>query len=278
MLEWWRFPKELQLAILECLVEDDLIPRTAIASYAAVNTEWQIFFESYTFYHLTLDPDRLDDFERILDERRRRLVSHILIHVNETDIESDEWDLDEAYLIDTPAVHVLADTLLKFLTIISPWDISDNQRVTLELGTCSMYPGNCPNHPRLDTKYDTRREFYPTVDIDHNFRNQCLGPSAPREMQERWDYIHLRTFGCPVLNLGLVQHLEDFPEAHAITNLLIHRRCCRNFSPETLAMILRALPRLSKVHMERWRYVNPRNDTVWDESNHYSSHQTQFHN
>ncbi len=75
----------------------DLVARTRPAS---VCREWQHVFEPWTFNRLTLDQDRLADFDIIVsrNERRRSYVDQIAlsIRLDEYDCTSCEKEEDEA--------------------------------------------------------------------------------------------------------------------------------------------------------------------------------------
>ncbi|KPA38657.1 hypothetical protein FLAG1_08496 [Fusarium langsethiae] len=64
------------------------------------------------------------------------------------------------------------------------------------------------------------------------------------------------------LELGVTSPVES-AAAKCISKLLIRRRYCPNIKPSSLARIIKALPSLKSVHIERWCYGIPPIDTKY---------------
>lgn len=76
VIHWERLPSIVQQAVLSELAEDynrhSLEDKRCRADYAAVNLQWQEFFENLNFNKLVLRPSDLKSFEEIVTRRSHR--------------------------------------------------------------------------------------------------------------------------------------------------------------------------------------------------------------
>lgn len=143
-MESWRLlPGELRLIILEMLAEDpapeneNKLSRYPLTQYSLVCRDWQIFFESLLYRHLTLDLASLWDFDRIV-RRQRCFVKHIRLNINMADFDLlAQSKFDMTYL--AYGTWKFSGTFMYLLRILNCWrpHFDYSKDVTLEI---TAYP------------------------------------------------------------------------------------------------------------------------------------------
>ncbi|KAJ4269927.1 hypothetical protein NW762_001598 [Fusarium torreyae] len=73
-------PPKLLAKVLNLVANE--AQQSRIASYATVNKSWQSFFEVKTFQSLFIEQDDLENFERIVVNKRRQYVKHIWLRID----------------------------------------------------------------------------------------------------------------------------------------------------------------------------------------------------
>lgn len=229
------------------------------SQYAAVNTEWQTYFELANFGHLILDYSDVCDFNDIVSGcHRGRLVRWIWLRV-----QLPEYGCGQCSKPESPKEQKAHE--VRFTTAL--WELfyslatfsNRHPGITLELSVHS--PSDSEHHCQElkntinDTMWHVSREYniHKPNDRAHGWSNgrlQGLEPGA-----------HMRHFGTPS---GLGINLEEAhmlhktrPVVRVIKRLIIRLQFFRHFSiSRGLSPIIECLPRLARLTYECRQGIN----------------------
>jgi len=129
-LQWRILPLEIQLAILDCLVEE-LAPQLPLAPYCTVCRQWQDVLEPKIFSRLTITGKNLSSLGNITP-RHREMVGYIWLDINidrttrlpfrwfryDDEYHLDEYQEEAPYVKEPDTVFRRIKTLLE---ILSSW-------------------------------------------------------------------------------------------------------------------------------------------------------------
>lgn len=274
-MSWSSLPTELKLQIVDYLrntkprpylspdsrqeARDKSTPSIRYAhSYAhlaAVNREWQAYFEPQNFKHLILGSSDLLDFRRIISRfHRGNLLQWIWLRVELPEYDCDKCSKSESLEERIANEIVFTTAILELLFLLSNLD-NDHPGIMLELSAHS--PSDSEHHCKElrhtlnDTVWHVATAHAPIVwlnDEAHGWRN---GRRPVLPARAFW-----RVFGNP-LGLGINLESADLsmwkalPKARAVKNLFIRLQFLRHISIRNgLAPIIQGLPRLSSLSYE----------------------------
>ena len=241
---WNRLPTEIRLLILEELVDDKPLSR-----YAAVNKEWQYFFEPRTFRSLRLLAPCLNDFDCILTTKRRRYVRHIWFR---TELETTRrWGV--TWLNSVANRRAFARGMLCLFRILAGWQQQevDSGGITLELGA------SCPDDPMYAVEDSTSKK---TSGLDLPVDSQTLETVYQIEPIQT----NQGPLGIPVFpdayggrlceeSRASSPSLISLPDLGFITGLCLRRQRYHTFFVPVVRAIVEKLPGLRRITYEPWR-------------------------
>ncbi|RGP67333.1 hypothetical protein FSPOR_6093 [Fusarium sporotrichioides] len=245
-------PIGIQLKILDHLIVEGKHDLSFnVSTFAPVSKCWQEVVERELFRSLTLN--QLDLKKKkfaAYSKGRTHLVKHILVEL-----------LFCNRIGNSPNRRIFTKAMQRLFNVLSVWD---GHGITLELGVTSPVESAavCPPSSHVHVM-----------------------PLLPRKRSSDPPSSHMGVFEIPEEVLwglpGLVWHVRAvsllgqkllefrtsapplLPEAKCISKLLIRRRYCPSIKPSSLARIIKALPSLKSVHIERWCYGIPPIDTKY---------------
>ncbi|KAK1638033.1 hypothetical protein BDP81DRAFT_448140 [Colletotrichum phormii] len=261
---WASLPPELQLHILEHLANahgSPTLPRRGIARFASVSKDWQEFFEETTFKCFVLRLRDLIPFrQHTQSPRRRGYVRHICLRLVEPDPEDEDpaipWNQSRSPF--GPATLYLWDTL-------SSWGVQESREgLTLEISSHTL------------AGLSTYANCMPKDDVNHYSKHLETGNLAQYDDIEPFGHtgpLWFTHIGQSTSMLsGAVQSLFSYdvrlgrirlPSVQVVTKLLTRRANTRNLRPDSLDQIIKSLPRLKEIHVERWRLRSEYEERRW---------------
>lgn len=135
MAGWETLPAELRIAIWHHAKFDgkEALP---VAALAAVNQEWQSFFETYNFEALTIQQDDVADFGRTIQKHGRLgHLRHLRLHLSLPVYDCDQSETEEG--LDSAVVHELTFSI----AIVSLLDILATEETRLSKNMQNTHPG-----------------------------------------------------------------------------------------------------------------------------------------
>ncbi|KXH43401.1 hypothetical protein CSAL01_05193 [Colletotrichum salicis] len=261
---WASLPRELQLHILEHLATahgSPTSPRRGIARFASVSKDWQDFFEETTFKNFVLRlPDLIPFRQHTQSPRRRGYVRHIWLRLVEPDPEDEDpaipWNQSRSHF--GPATLYLWDTL-------ASWGVQESREgLTLEISSHTL------------AGLSTYANCMPKDDVNHYSKHLETGTLAQYDDVEPFGHtgpLWFTHIGQSTSMLsGAVQALFSYdirlsrirlPHVEVVTKLLTRRANTRNLHPDSLDQIMKSLPRLKEIHVERWRLRSEYEERRW---------------
>ncbi|CCF32333.1 hypothetical protein CH063_00790 [Colletotrichum higginsianum] len=276
-------PMELQLMIMRELADAHNSPtsrRRGIASYACVSKDWQAFFERLTFKHLIVRPNALPSFRQVtLDPRRQSLVRHVWLRIEKPrpDGEDGLVALDDGW---SGSCSVESAIVLHLLTTLSTWTARGSGRgLTLELSS-HTYVGL--------VRY---AEYAPSDDLGRYSKYLETGSLGAYDGLEKFGHTspkwHDEVASSASRLAGATSNLFTWgtvefraiqpPRVEVVTKLLMRRAGTRNIKATGLAQIIKSLPRLEEIHLERWRIGRATQEKRWLKGESPSSHEEKSH-
>lgn len=252
------FPLEIELYILQWLIAPHNTSKDRLArpsNFACVCKAWQRIVEQSTFRHISLRPEGISAFERLVGpaSSRRGYVKHVLL-----EIQVWEYDHEPCYHHNN---YIFTRAVSHLWEVLSTWR---NHSLTVELGIFSSFETRMH---QLDLQYSDRlREGEPesllgNPHTDHASRFENP-PTDPLFLDE-WKRQKRSYLGSRALEFEFGQH-HSLLSAPVITRLLVRRRYFRNISAKAFCDMIRAAPSLEVIHLERWCYNRTRSDKEWD--------------
>ncbi|KAI1762197.1 hypothetical protein GGR53DRAFT_428997 [Hypoxylon sp. FL1150] len=250
------FPAEIKTKILHLV--DDPVTCTAVCR------EWQEILETKTFKQIQLSQRRLGDFARIVQGRRRKLVSHIWLRIEFPRYDCRRCGEIESRKEENENSLILGHAIEGLFVILSNWkkphDLNP-KGLTLEL--CQFSPS------------DSEHTFK-----DHNFQHDPYSEppeafrmlAAPQEMPVGYQSDPLHSwqggvrlpFSWPIMQSSIRVATAPAcpaqfnpPEVDVVTGLLIRQQYFRDFTPITLAAIFKSLVALEHIMYERASVMYP---------------------
>lgn len=156
---WHRFPAEIRLAILKCLLQDGC----SVANFATVSREWQEVIERENFARITVTHSRLANFNS-MTFRNRALVSYIWLCIELEEYDCTSCGAEKNLCIMSTADHVrIGRAFTSLFSALSAWQPSDNLVLDISIHSPSdsdlwfkyltfvpdMTPENCDWKKRL---------------------------------------------------------------------------------------------------------------------------------
>ncbi|KAK6213115.1 hypothetical protein QIS74_09117 [Colletotrichum tabaci] len=262
-------PMELQLMIMGELADAHSSPtsrRRGIASYACVSKDWQVFFERLTFKHLIIRPNALPSFRQVtLDPRRQSLVRHIWLRIEKPRPDEEDGLVapDDGW---SGSCSVESAIVLHLLTTLSMWMARGSGRgLTLELSS-HTYVGLVryaeyapPDDLGLYSKY------LETGSLGAYDGLGKFGHTSPKWHDEvASSASRLAGATSNLFTWGTVEFRAiQLPRVGVVTKLLMRRAGTRNIKATGLAQIIKSLPRLEEIHLERWRIGRATQEKRW---------------
>lgn len=235
-INWADMPLELREMILEAL--EDSLQGGKTASYASVCKEWNRILEPYIFKRLKLSLKRIQEFKKIVTDRRRPFVQFIWFRF-ERAVYQDELDnVKFSY-----AIFHLFQTL-------SEWGERNKGHpgIVLELSAFSVAD---PWHSMKDTVPKELKDVDVTEDSDalntmyeKSPLRRMRGLSEEAKSQQAMSISFYRPLDFPsVLEM-------PFPTVHLITDLTVRRQMHSGFFTRYIGRLIKALPRLEFLTFE----------------------------
>ncbi|KAF6810501.1 hypothetical protein CSOJ01_06313 [Colletotrichum sojae] len=255
-------PAELRLQVLQELADAHLLDRSrrrGIAAYASVCRAWELFFEPLTFKHLILAFEDLNEFDKVTrNTRRRRLVKHIWLRYR------DSLDPGPKYLPITRKNGTKLGTFelgtTQLWTTLAGWGIEEvnPNGLTLEF---SSYPVWSPQNRQLAPRDDVGAysKFLESGSVEAYGEEDRFYFSDAEQRQMESNSNAKRQLFCKGMRYGVKTPL---PEVQVVTRFLTRRAYTRNIRPHFWSILLKSLPRLQELRLERWRLglVKPEDD------------------
>lgn len=232
------------------------------SQYAAVNREWQAYFEAYNFNRLILGHSDVGEFGKIVSRSHRGpLVRWIWLRVELLKYGCDKCSKQESLEERTAHEARLTLAMRDLLGYLSELDADDHPGVSLELSVHS--PSDSEHHCKelRRTMNDTAwhaPEIYAPIrypnDRVHRWRN---GHRPPLKTEAS-----LRVFGNPkgigiVLESTYIWPYKRLPKAEVVKEFVIRLQFLRHFSVRRgLVPITQSLSRLESLRYECRRGLN----------------------
>ncbi|KAK3298465.1 uncharacterized protein B0H64DRAFT_422345 [Chaetomium fimeti] len=243
---WVSFPVEIRRMILEEVCQ---AKHRGWTSCAAVCKEWQFLIETRNFSQLKLQTGCLDEFSRImLDRRRRKFVRYISLNMELPRYGCDSCNKVEGASSRVSNCHLIGKATYKLFSILGTWRPTDGG-LTLDLSA------------------------YSPSDSEHFFRNYPCGPdygdpirhqqSAPTELwsDRKHGWVSGRRVRAPtaaatmrIFSPILPAIPKVTPMVPVVTGLVIRRQFRRQISPGGLRALWDKLPRLQSLVYEPWSF------------------------
>ncbi|KAM0332295.1 hypothetical protein ACHAQA_002571 [Verticillium albo-atrum] len=269
---WPTLPPELRYAVFDFVKQDHVTHESKPylrAGYARVCREWQMEFEDDNFQVLVLDQHRLNDFERLVcDSRRRDLVQRINLRVLLKSYDCMVCQLPEGASTRSQNDEIFISTMRRFLTLVSTWPLKKGRGLTLDL---SIYSPSDAMHSFRDFPLAEEYPYTAGLALPEKHITPPLGDaSAPACFAAFMDE---PTFGAKKRTSATVcsreaRNLDDLsafaqviewmaqglPRVDAITSLTLRRPYRRGISTQGLTKLLdEAFPNLETLRHERWK-------------------------
>lgn len=267
---WGSLPKEIRLAILEALLQDDC----SLASLATVSREWQTTIERHNFARIRLTPSRLRCFGS-MTHRNRALVRYIWVCLELEKYDCPYFDSHGAVMWgDRSMDNIIITTALRDLfSALSAWEPQGDLLLDISLYSPSdseywfkelTYVPDFPSLEECDrTLCDLVKAKRATVvdDKEHGWTR------APPKIAivSAFYALSVRPRGAfSVLGWGGPLSFDNYkvwwdrlPKAPAVTGLLLRQQNRRHWNPNSVLHIRRCLPRVRELHYEPWRHWSP---------------------
>ncbi|TPX13504.1 uncharacterized protein E0L32_005975 [Thyridium curvatum] len=276
-MEYWsRLPNEIRHMIWVIVAENctyDPSRPSVRAGYAAVDQQWQRYFEPLIFSAIVVDNDRVHDMNEIITKHpvRRKAVKHIWLKVKLAEYDCGESEVPESAETKKLNEIYLTDTLWNLLSVMAAWrrprpglyrgileegitlDIavfspSDCKHTFRDFRLCPDYPLQSRDPALMDfvvspakflrTHRHSRKTFGLKEPVDDH---DCRGWNRVPVLGESIGAI-ARITGERPLNLDFSDfsfHSERrFPELPVVSQLVLRRQFYRSVAPNVLSKLL----------------------------------------
>ncbi|KAF7543967.1 hypothetical protein G7Z17_g10317 [Cylindrodendrum hubeiense] len=234
-MSWNDLPPELRLPIIQIVAASD----GSIASYAAVDKEWQNAIEAVTFRSLKITLTSVSEFTKHFSHQARRqcFLKHLHLCVNMQVarlLDTEEWEYVMTEDI-TGATKDFSKLVSLAFASLEQWDAVEVLR---------RPDGG------LDLELSVFSDAYSTVDsvrdnISENFGRRIFHPLF-RSNIGLWDGFDYFSGSKDAIRLGR----GGLPVVEVITKFSVLRRSICNISQKTILHIFASLPNLARVHIE----------------------------
>ncbi|KAH7186013.1 uncharacterized protein B0J16DRAFT_145704 [Fusarium flagelliforme] len=257
-----KLPFDIQLCVLEWMIALGKADSSVdVSPCAAVCKSWQVIIERELFRHLTLTLKDLDLFGKYC-HGRKHYVKHIVLEI---------WlchDLDSN--LDKVCFTEATETLFVEL---STWE---GHGITLEFGIVPPSEPGWISYPKRSRRFHIHYGPVPRKrslsgnlrdlhelkefdwDGDRDLTNDDLSELWTEHGLDIQGHEHLAFHDDSDVGTSLLAKVA------CVSKLLIRRRYMPNISSHSLSTIIKSLPSLESIQLERWCYGRHLYDDKWD--------------
>ncbi|KAF5967684.1 hypothetical protein FCOIX_11811 [Fusarium coicis] len=244
--EWSSLPVELRLQIFGYVAEKQKYRATAFNRYACVSSEWQNYFERFTFRRLLIDNSQLDRFSKISEgDKAVRLsyIRYLCLRVKLQDYDYPECDRPESHDTMNWNNQRFTDSLIELFNVLRRWEPSNNRDTGLILEITAYSPGDNKRFEVASMEYALHEKFQLEEDVTSpfsvrgfRFAKKARDRLEPGKNWHRQTNVQSwrRLQGTP-LELSTKENLKEVPIVHT---LWIRHQFTRGIRRSSLIRIL----------------------------------------
>ncbi|KAF5235732.1 hypothetical protein FANTH_11612 [Fusarium anthophilum] len=257
--EWSSLPVELRLQIFGYVAGKQKSRTTELTPYACVSSEWQDYFERFTFRRLLIDNSQLTRFSKMTDgEKAARLsyIRYLCLRIKLQDYYYPECDMPESRATINWNNKRFTHSLELLFHVLRRWNPSSNRDTGLILEITAYSPGDNRRSPDASMEYALHENFQLEEDLASSpgiarfMFDKAAGDRLATGMIRHWPMTVQglkRLHGTP-LTLTTRTDLKEVPIVHT---LWLRHQIKRGIKGSSLARILRmALTKVTSFRLE----------------------------
>ncbi|KAF5689344.1 hypothetical protein FCIRC_1448 [Fusarium circinatum] len=257
--EWSSLPVELRLQIFGYVAGEQKSRTTGLVPYACVSSEWQDYFERFTFRRLLIDNSQLTRFLKMTDgEKAARLsyIRYLCLRIKLQDYYYPKCDMPESRATINWNNQRFRKSLELLFHVLRRWNPSSNRDTGLILEITAYSPGDNRRSPDASMEYALHENFQLEEDL-------ASSPSIARFLYDKAAGERLATgtiWHRPMTVQGLkrlrgtplaLTTSTDLKEVPIVHTLWIRHQFKRGIKGSSLARILRmALTKVTSFRLE----------------------------
>ncbi|EXM14373.1 hypothetical protein RAB80_009956 [Fusarium oxysporum f. sp. vasinfectum] len=179
--EWSSLPVQLQLQIFGYVAEKQEYRATDLSRWTCVSSEWQDYFEKFTFRRLLIDNSQLAKFFKVTKgEKALRLlyIRYLCLRIKIHDYDYPECDKAESHATINWNNQRFTHSLNGLFHVLRRWKPSSNRDTGLILEITAYSPGDNECSQAASLEYELHDNFQLEEDLESS-------PSFPEFMDAK---------------------------------------------------------------------------------------------